>query len=190
MVLRVLTVCTANVCRSPMAAAFAQQYLQANGIEALVTSAGTSGGEARVDPQAVAAMEERGLDIAAHRPRLLDRRIVAEDGADLIVTMTRSHLQAVAVTAPGVFQRSFTAKELARRTYGVMLAPGLDDPKFASWRGAVGDGRLAKDLMRDEPGDDVDDPFGRSLAEHRRTADELDALMAVIARSIAAWTTP
>jgi protein-tyrosine phosphatase len=189
MALRILMVCTANVCRSPMAAAFAQHHLDANGIEAVVTSAGIQGGETWVDSYAVTAMAERCLDIAACTPRLLDRVIVAEDGADLIVTMTRSHLQAVAVMGSGVFQRSFTAKELARRSHRAMHETDLDEPTFAAWRDAVGGGRLAKDLMRGDPADDLADPFGMSLAEHRRTANELDALTGVIVRSIAAWVT-
>jgi protein-tyrosine phosphatase len=183
-------VCTANVCRSPMAAAFARHHLQARGIEAHVSSAGTDCGRVRSDPQALAAMHERGLDMAASNPRPLDRMVVAEDGADLIVTMTRSQLQVVAVMAPGVLRRSFTAKELARRTHGVLRDGKLDKPTVAAWRDAVGEGRLAKNLLRDDPGDDVADPFGKSLAEHRRTADELDGLIAAIAGSIAAWIAP
>ena len=177
-----------------MAAAFLQHHLHAGGIGAVVTSAGTHAGSVLVDsvlvdPDAVKVMEERGLDIAAHKPCLLDLATVAEDGADLVVAMTRAHLRAVAVMGPGVFQRSFTAKELARRTHRVMFQRGPDETAFSAWRDAVGEGRLARDLMGDEPGDDVADPYGESLAEHRSTADELDALMAAIARSIAAWVT-
>ncbi len=172
-----------------MAAALVHHHLRASGIEAVVTSAGTHAGSVRSDPEAVKAMHERGLDITAYTPRLLDRAMVIDNGADLVVAMTRGHLRAVAVMVPGVFRRSFTAKELARRTHRVMFERGLDEPTFAAWRDAVGEGRLAKDLMGDDPSDDVADPYGESLDAHRRTADELDTLMADIARSIAAWTT-
>lgn len=185
--MRILTVCTANVCRSPMAAAFLQQHLQNNGIEAVVVSAGTDGGDVPLDSGAVKVMHERGLDITAHCPRRLNRATVTDDGADLVVAMTRAQLHVVAVMGPGVFKRSFTAKELARRTHRTMYAPEHDKPTFAAWRDAVGEGRLARDLIRDDPRDDISDPYGRSLAEHRRTADELDSLMAMIADSIAAW---
>ncbi len=180
-------VCTANVCRSPMAAALAQRHLSANGLDALVASAGTMRGGPKRDPEAVQVMAERGFDISGHTPRLVDRVMVAEDGADLVVAMTRAHLQAVAIMGAGVFRRSFTAKELARRTQRMMFDKKFDDPTFAAWRAAVGDDRKAKDLIGDDQGDDIADPYGMSLAEHRRTADELDVLMAVIARSIAAW---
>jgi protein-tyrosine phosphatase len=187
MALRVLTVCTANVCRSPMAAAFIQHHLETNGVRALVTSAGTRGGNVLVDPNAVQVMKERGLDITLYTPRLLDQSMVIDDGGDLVIAMARAHLQEVAVMGPGVFQRAFTAKELARRTHRAMFTPALHQRTFAAWRDAVGEGRLARDLIRDDPRDDISDPYGRPLAEHRRTADELDSLMAVIARSIAAW---
>jgi protein-tyrosine-phosphatase len=172
-----------------MAAAFAQRHLSASGIDAVVTSAGTMTGGPQCDLEAVRVMAERGLDIAAHVPRVVDRVMVAEDGANLVLAMTRSHLQVVAVMGTGVFQRSFTVKELARRTHLVMFDRGSDEPTFGAWRDAVGQDRLARDLMGDDPADDVADAYGESLAEHRRTADELDMLMAVIVRSIAAWTT-
>jgi hypothetical protein len=38
--------------------------------------------------------------------------------------------------------------------------------------------------------DDVFDPYGMSLAEHRRTAEDLDLLMAVVAGSITTWVAP
>jgi protein-tyrosine-phosphatase len=144
-------------------------------------------GGPKTDPEAVQVMAERGFDISDHTPRLVDRVMVAEDGADLVVAMTRAHLQAVAIMGAGVFRRSFTAKELARRTQRMMFDKEFPDPTFAAWRAAVGHDRRAKDLIGDDQGDDIADPYGMSLAEHRRTADELDVLMAVVARSIAAW---
>ena len=63
-------------------------------------------------------------------------------------------------------------------------------PTFAAWRAALGEGRLARDLMGEDPDDDVLDPYGQSLAEHRATVRELDRLTATIAHSIAAWHHP
>ena len=173
-----------------MAAALLAEHLVDNGVEAVVTSAGTHAGIAGVDPETVQAMRERGVDISSHEPRLLDRATVVADGADLIVAMTRVHLRTVAVSAPGAFQRSFTAKELARRTQRLTSIALPEAPTFAAWRAALGEGRLARDLMGEDPDDDVLDPYGQSLAEHRATVRELDGLTATIAHSIAAWHHP
>ena len=59
----VLFACGLNSVRSPMAAALLRQML---GTKLYVGSAGVRKGE--LDPFAVAAMEEIGIDIKAHRP--------------------------------------------------------------------------------------------------------------------------
>lgn len=203
MSLRILTICTANVCRSPMAAAFLARYCELNGLDAVVRSSGTHAGTIPVDPDAVTVMAEHGLPIAAHVPRLLTRSLAATDGADLMIPMTRTHLRTVATMGPGAFQRSFTAKELVRRAARLSSddAAVIDrdpadrdradrDPAerdLVRWHRALGEGRLARELLGDDPDDDLVDPYGMSVAVHRRTADELDSLMAAVAHSIAGW---
>lgn len=188
MALRIMTICTANVCRSPMAAALLANHCEINGLDVIVRSCGTHAGPIPVDPAAVTVMAEHGLSIADHVPRLLSPRVVAEDGADLMIAMTRSHLRTVALMAADAFQRSFTAKELVRRAAGLTSADPHDTgPDVAGWRKALGQGRLTRDLLSEDPDDDVADPYGMSLAVHRRTADELDLLMTAVARSITDW---
>ena len=82
----VLFVCVGNTCRSPMAAAIAQQFLSST---ARVESAGTaaSGGSAAT-PDAVEVMRERGLDIESHRSRSVHS--VNLGRYDLIVALTPS----------------------------------------------------------------------------------------------------
>lgn len=74
---RVLFACTWNASRSPMAAALSTRF--ARGLAA-ADSAGVHGGRP-VDPLAVAAMAEWGLDIAGHRPHSLDD--IEREGGDL-----------------------------------------------------------------------------------------------------------
>lgn len=179
-------VCTANVCRSPMAAALLARRCAGDGIDASVSSAGTDAVSLPVDPLAVDVMRGRGLDIASHVPRQLDAAMLAGDGADLVITMTRAHLRAVSLTRPGTFPRAFTAKELARRSMG--LVPGADGGRglpLLLERASVS--RSAANLMGDHVDDDVDDPYGRSLPVHRRIADELESVMGSIARALRDW---
>lgn len=73
---RVLFVCVENAGRSQMAEAFAR----ALGLEA--SSCG-SAPAARINPEAVEAMREKGIDIAARAPKGFD----AVPRADVVVTM-------------------------------------------------------------------------------------------------------
>ena len=166
-------VCTANVCRSPMAAALLQHRCDQLGVDVSVSSAGVRAHQLPVDPDAVAVLAEQGLDISAHQPRAFDRAML--DDADLVVTMTRDHLRTVATAAPGMFRRAFTARELARR---LARHEHLD-------LDALNEGRSPRELMGDDPADDIADPYGMSLQLHRVCAAEIDETMRVIAHALA-----
>jgi protein-tyrosine-phosphatase len=89
----IVTVCTANICRSPMAAALLQHALaaQPEPLRSLrVISAGVSAhpGEP-VSPNSVTALKKVGLDLSSHRSRLLDQQTL--DEAILVLCMTESH---------------------------------------------------------------------------------------------------
>jgi len=77
----VLFVCVHNAGRSQMAAAYLA-HLSAGAVE--VRSAGSEPAD-RVNPAAVAAMAEEGIDIAAERPKVLTTDAVRE--SDVVVTM-------------------------------------------------------------------------------------------------------
>ena len=91
MIKRVLLVCTGNICRSPLAEALLLRTLKERDIEGVhVTSAGTGAWDgAPASEGAYLVGLERGLDLSAHRARLLTRELV--DEADLILTMARHH---------------------------------------------------------------------------------------------------
>ncbi|WP_323760841.1 low molecular weight protein-tyrosine-phosphatase [Maricaulis sp.] len=93
--MRLLFVCTGNICRSPTAEAVARSRLSALGLDWRVDSAGTGGwhaGEAP-DPRAAAAGVARGHDFAG-----LSAREVEPDDFDRfdhIIAMDASHLRAL-----------------------------------------------------------------------------------------------
>jgi protein-tyrosine-phosphatase len=77
----ILFACTMNTVRSPMAAAL-MRHLTAKGV--YVESAGVRAGA--LDPLAVEAMEEIGLEIGKHKPRRFED---LEDGSfDLVITLS------------------------------------------------------------------------------------------------------
>ncbi|WP_375384062.1 arsenate reductase ArsC [uncultured Microbacterium sp.] len=77
----VLFVCVHNAGRSQMAAAFTAA-LSAGAVEVL--SAGSEPSD-RINPVAVAVMEEIGIDISANRPRILTTSAV--QASDVVITM-------------------------------------------------------------------------------------------------------
>lgn len=88
----VLFVCTGNTCRSPMAEALARYEIERRGWKhVLVGSAGIAAhAEAPANRVAVDAAATVGLDLSAHRARVIDSEIVA--WSDLILAMSPSHL--------------------------------------------------------------------------------------------------
>jgi protein-tyrosine phosphatase len=84
---KVIILCHANVCRSPMAEAlFKRAYPTIS-----VSSAGfdAESGQSAA-PFSVSAMRELGIDIGGHRARQISRELLSE--ADLILTMSRDQV--------------------------------------------------------------------------------------------------
>lgn len=110
----VVLVCTGNTCRSPMAEVMLRKRLAAKlGCEidqlddqgVLVASAGlAAAGGMMASPEAVAVMQEKGLDLTKHASQPLSERLVRD--ADLILTMTQGHLRSLQSIRPDTIARS------------------------------------------------------------------------------------
>jgi protein-tyrosine phosphatase len=111
---RVLFVCTANICRSPMAAALFSAHLQKvrpDWQEWLVESAGTWAANGKTaSKNSQVAMARRGLDIRGHRSRTVTPEMLA--GSDLILTMESGHKEALCLEFPFVIGRIFLLTEM------------------------------------------------------------------------------
>ncbi|MBN1135677.1 MAG: low molecular weight protein arginine phosphatase [Anaerolineae bacterium] len=97
----ILVVCTANICRSPMAAGLLRQRLAVEKIDAghRVLSAGVWAADGKpASENAVVTMAERGINISDHRSRSLTSDEMA--GADLILVMTHEHAHMIRQTWP------------------------------------------------------------------------------------------
>ncbi len=91
--IKVLFVCTGNICRSPTAEGVLRALAEARGLaaEIRVDSAGTRDyhlGEPP-DPRAIAAARKRGVELSALRARQVSEGDF--DAQDLIVAMDRGH---------------------------------------------------------------------------------------------------
>jgi protein-tyrosine phosphatase len=169
----ILVLCTANICRSPMAAALLARELAARGVLAQVYSAGMRGGGAAPPPaEVVAVLAGQALDVTQHRSRLVAAGDLAR--ADLVLAMAREHLRHAVVVAPDAWPRAFTIRELVRR--GDLAGPRPPEENLPDWLARVHDGRSRLALLGDSARDDVADPIGGPLAGYERTAAELGQL--------------
>jgi protein-tyrosine phosphatase len=103
---RVLFVCTGNICRSPMACGLFLRLADEAGLRETVraASAGTHDFNLGLpaDDRAVAAARRRGVDLAAHRARQVGRAELP--GYDYAIALDRGHLatlRRLAAGAPG-----------------------------------------------------------------------------------------
>ncbi len=98
--LRLLFVCSGNICRSPMAAGLADRVAMELGLEVEIRSAGTLGIVDRpADPKMVAVAREIGIDLRDHRSQGLTAELVG--WADRVLVMELEHAEAVTVLHEG-----------------------------------------------------------------------------------------
>ena len=121
---KILFVCTANRCRSPMAERLFKRILAARGLSEAdwqVTSAGTWTEDGiPPDENLVAAMAAFEIDVRDHRSRMLDAAIIADQ--DLVLVMENHHKEALRFEFPTQGERVFLISEMIGKTFEI------DDP--------------------------------------------------------------
>ena len=169
---KILVLCSANQCRSPMAEVLLTRHLSGSRTPVAVRSAGLFTEGEPASPEATSALAACGLDISGHR----SHRVAGSDlaWADLVLGMSREHVRHAVVTAPGTWPRAFTLKELVRR--GQEAGPRMPAEPFTGWLARVHAGRERVALLGDSPVDDVADPMGGPPQAYRDTVVLLDDL--------------
>jgi protein-tyrosine phosphatase len=164
---RIVAVCTANICRSPMAEAMLRHGLRTAGAAGVtVESAGVYGHEGSpIAPGSAAALRALGLDDDGHRGRLLTPAIVA--AADLVLTMEERHRQAILAGSPEARDRTFTLREFARLAGGEAAPPG---DAVTRARALVRSARRRRTGLPWTGVDDVPDPYGGPGADYHACA--------------------
>ena len=170
---RILVVCSANQCRSPMTAGAIGRRAAEAGWDVRVSSAGTRAmPDYPATPPTVEAARKIGIDLSRHTSAPLDPRAVAD--ADLVIGLERRHVQEIVLHDPSAFPKTYTLKELVRR--GTERGGRATDQSVAEWLAVMHQGRRPSDLLGMSDDDDVADPTGSNATDHRTTAEELDAL--------------
>jgi len=198
---RILTVCTGNICRSPVA----ERLLQAGLDQAVpggfvVTSAGTHAmvGDP-IQPPSADIVRAFGGNAEGFAARQLTSRILR--GVDLVLTMTSGHRGEVLKLDASVLKRTFTIREFARMLDVLddrATAPGTaETPTEAThdagkrlaanaeaWRGLPARAAAVRHLSlpSDSSENDVIDPYRRGLDIYRQMEDELAPAIVSILR--------
>jgi protein-tyrosine-phosphatase len=104
--IRVLFVCSGNICRSPMALALAAEVLTTKGIQVdWLDSAGTLGIEDQPAANfAVEAVRQLGLDLDRHLSKGISDALVRE--ADFIVVMAPEHVREIRLRHPTALEKT------------------------------------------------------------------------------------
>jgi protein-tyrosine phosphatase len=169
----IVVLCTANVCRSPMAAALLARRLAALSVTVPVRSAGMISSGDPPHPEVISVMASYGIQIASHRSRIVYAADVAS--ASLVLAMARDNLRHAVITEPRAWPRAFTLKELVRR--GEQIGPRPHAEPLSRWLSRVHAGRERMSLLGDSLDDDVADPAGGPLRAYADTAGLLDQLV-------------
>ncbi|WP_370464477.1 low molecular weight phosphatase family protein [Mycolicibacterium sp. 018/SC-01/001] len=153
-------VCTGNICRSPtaerLAVAYAQQ-LGATGVS--VSSAGVRAVIGHpIHTTAALVLQSLGGDASDFVARQLTPQVAA--GADLILTMTAAHRDAVLERTPALLHRTFTMSEAARLATDARATTVHDLSALRS--------HIPRHELHD-----IADPIGQDLAVYERIGSQI-----------------
>ena len=110
--MNILFVCTGNTCRSPMAQGLLEDMARKKDLDIVVRAAGGFALDGqRGSREAFQALKEEGIDIGHHRASMVHRDLVEE--SDLILTMSKSHKEALLLKYDFIEGKVFTLKEYA-----------------------------------------------------------------------------
>lgn len=167
---RVLAVCTGNICRSPVVERLLAARLGPAGVE--VASAGTYAMVGRpMEPHMATLLDRAGGRSAGFAAQQLSPELVA--GADVVMALTREHRSDVVALHPPAVRTTVTLRELAR--LGADPPPELPaGPPADRLVAAVPLAITARGGTRvDAADDDVEDPYRRGEEAYRRSFGQL-----------------
>lgn len=177
----ILTVCSGNICRSPLAEQLLRTGLSAYPHVA-VSSAGTVGLVGQpMDARALTLATSLGVtDAETHVARELNEQQIRE--ADVVFAMGREHRRAVVEIRPAASRYTFTIREFARIASEITDADLAEvallprDDIAGRFSAAVASCAMLRGVVTPPASpddDDVIDPYRRSDDVYKRSGDQL-----------------
>lgn len=168
---RILVVCTANQCRSPMAEFLLRQAVEDNGINWRISSAGTHASAGLpMHPNTERLLVRRGIDVNGWTTSIVDDRLL--DTSAVVLTATRQHSSYLIAARPALRTKIFPLRRFAR------LAASVREDRTRS--AIAGDlaALLAVAGTAGVPGaaveDDLADPIGHPYRRFKECARVID----------------
>jgi protein-tyrosine-phosphatase len=114
----VIFICTANICRSPIAEALFRAALGKTQKDWRIESAGTwaPDGEPAAE-KAQHILRARGIELSRHRSRSVNRGLLNQ--FNLILTMERGHKEALRAEFPELAGRTYLLSEMVDQIYDI-----------------------------------------------------------------------
>jgi protein-tyrosine-phosphatase len=116
---RILVVCTANICRSPVAEVLLRDRLRQRnsdswGVESVGTWAHVKRGASQYSIQ---LMAEQGLDLTSHQARMIDETALQQ--ADLVLCMEAGHCEALRAEFPAHAAKIYMLSEMVNQRFNI-----------------------------------------------------------------------
>jgi protein-tyrosine phosphatase len=178
---RILFVCTGNICRSPMGERLTRAFLdEALGASAAAVGTSSAGTHAVVgkgmEPSSALVLSGLGGDPSGFSAQQLTGEMI--ESADLVLTMTRRHRREVLKLAPRAMFRAYTLREagdLLERVEVAALPPvSRLDERARALVAALGAQRATR-RRADREVDDVRDPIGQRPSVHQEVGEQIFA---------------
>lgn len=172
----ILTVCTGNICRSPLAEVMLRKSLQ--GTPTIVKSAGTHAhvGDPMTEPNQQIAADHGIVDGLDH----VASQLTSEDleWADLILALSREHRREIAELLPRAIRKTYTLREFGRLARNVSETVQTDELPDAGARlrslvNAMGQLRGTIPPLEEPADDDVVDPYRQSGEVYAESANQI-----------------
>ena len=199
--IRILTVCTGNICRSPVAERLLQAGLdQVHAGAFEVRSAGTRAMVGHpIQPPSADIIRTYGGSPEGFSARQLTRQLLRE--SDLVLTMTSTHRGEALELDASLLRRTFTIREFARMLSQLELRHGLpahgsadtgsaDTGGTENWRRLPARAASVRHLaLPVDPADnDVVDPYRRGQDVYDAMEDQLaPAVLAILRFARLTW---
>jgi protein-tyrosine phosphatase len=182
---RITFICMGNICRSPLGEKVLRARLAERGVnDIVVDSAGLHavvGSPMDTLPGEIAV--RAGAD-PAHTAKQVTADLLRS--SSLILTMTREQRSEIAQEFPFALKRTFTLSEFSRILSE--LPDEVPPPSAATGRSVfdtVVDAARFRGMISLTEGDDVDDPYRRSLDTHERVGAQIVKLVTQLADPLA-----
>ncbi len=185
---QILTVCTGNICRSPLLERVLQGMVDERwGAGTVpVRSAGTMAMVGHpMDEQSAERLAGFGGSADGFVSRQLTRDLVA--AADLVLTATREHRAAVVKTYPKALRYTFTVGDFADLAEHLPAEDLPDTDDSAQWVREVTAALAAQRGLRpprEAAAVDIVDPYMRSAATYQLMSDQVAALLPHLSRAL------